>query len=653
MRRAVCGRASSGAEQPCPRALSSWRLRPAAALLAAAGIAVLSALLPAAAQGATLVSNVGQARVSALGFSSFYMVQEFTTGANGSAGFTLSSVELRLSTISSSTEAVPPVVKIYSGSARGTLVATLLGPSNDLPAGTTDNYTYAVPSGTTVTLEDSKSYWVVADKAVASQHISWEATTADEEDATGLSDWAINNFGGWTASDTGTFSSYGTGAFQIRVNGEIITTNSAPTAADSEVSTLEDTDYVFGAGDFAFSDTDSGDALASVKVTTLPARGFGALEFDGTALASGDLPKTVTKAELDGGKLVFSPVSVQFGDDYASFMFKVSDGDADSAEYAMTVDVDADPAWSELVGNVGEAISTSSYLVGGASGKIATQGFRTGGGTQEFKLRSVGIDLSLNDFSGSETLTLSIYSSSADGTANATVHTLTTPWPSGSDIPSVGVVYFTAPADATLAANTDDHVVVHGSGDRGDDAVLELTEANGQTGESGWSIEDAYRRNGSTAGVIDSFKISVRGADPAPGTTRHYRVSAERTPVSQSARSMPRVQVATTRGQGSPKPTSSSCGRCSRRCSTTTALRHEERWRRDGSSCSGTRARSAMRPRTGLFERVRVRRVVDGEAVPLRSPGARELPAARAFDDDEVHVDTGDLPGGVDVVDRI
>ena len=71
--------------------LSSWRLRPAAALLAAAGIAVLSALLPAAAQGATLVSNVEKARANDLGFDSFYMVQEFTTGANGSAGFTLSS----------------------------------------------------------------------------------------------------------------------------------------------------------------------------------------------------------------------------------------------------------------------------------------------------------------------------------------------------------------------------------------------------------------------------------------------------------------------------------------------------------------------------------------------------------------------------------
>ena len=33
--------------------------------------------------------------------------------------------------------------------------------------------------------------------------------------------------------------------------------------------------------------------------------------------------------------------------------------------------------------------------------------------------------------------------------------------------------------------------------------------------------------------------------------------------------------------------------------------------------------------------------------------GPSRLPAARAFADDEVHVDTGDLPGGVDVVDRI
>ena len=58
-------------------------------------------------------------------------------------------------------------------------------------------------------------------------------------------------------------------------------------------------------------------------------------------------------------------------------------------------------------------------------------------------------------------------------------------------------------------------------------------------------------------------------------------------------------------------------------------------------------------PAHRLFERVSVRRVVDGESVDLRSPSARELPPARAFADYEVHVDTGDLPIGVDVVDRI
>ena len=58
-------------------------------------------------------------------------------------------------------------------------------------------------------------------------------------------------------------------------------------------------------------------------------------------------------------------------------------------------------------------------------------------------------------------------------------------------------------------------------------------------------------------------------------------------------------------------------------------------------------------PAHRLFERVSVRRLVDGESVDLRSPGARDLPPARAYADYAVHVDTGDLPSGVDVMDRI
>ena len=61
----------------------------------------------------------------------------------------------------------------------------------------------------------------------------------------------------------------------------------------------------------------------------------------------------------------------------------------------------------------------------------------------------------------------------------------------------------------------------------------------------------------------------------------------------------------------------------------------------------------ANAPAHRLFERVSVRRVVDDESFELRSPSARELPAARAYADYAVHVDAGDLPSGVDVVYRI
>ena len=69
-------------------------------------------------------------------------------------------------------------------------------------------------------------------------------------------------------------------------------------------------------------------------------------------MAAGDLPKTVTRAELDAGKLVFSPVAGQFGDDYAAFDFTVSDGNADSGQHTMTVDVAANLVWSVLVSNL-------------------------------------------------------------------------------------------------------------------------------------------------------------------------------------------------------------------------------------------------------------------------------------------------------------
>ena len=97
------------------------------------------------------------------------------------------------------------------------------------------------------------------------------------------------------------------------------------------------TAYTFEADDFGFADTDTGDTLASVKIVTLPA--VGTLALDGTAVT---LNQVVTKAQIDGDMLTFTPVAGASGTGYATFTFKVNDGTDDSASaYTMTIDVAA------------------------------------------------------------------------------------------------------------------------------------------------------------------------------------------------------------------------------------------------------------------------------------------------------------------------
>ena len=117
-------------------------------------------------------------------------------------------------------------------------------------------------------------------------------------------------------------------------------TNAPPTASDGTVTTNEDTVHAFAASAFNFSDTDAADTLASVKVTGVP--GAGELKLSGTAIGTGDLPQTVTKAQLDASNLTFEPAANANGAPYATFTFKVNDGTEDSAAaYTMTVNVTA------------------------------------------------------------------------------------------------------------------------------------------------------------------------------------------------------------------------------------------------------------------------------------------------------------------------
>ena len=116
--------------------------------------------------------------------------------------------------------------------------------------------------------------------------------------------------------------------------GRVVATN-RPTAANGRVTASEDTDYTFAAEDFGFSGVNASDTLASVKIVTLPSKG--ALELDDTVVTAG---ASVTKAELDADKLVFTPAANGNGAPYASFTFKVNDGTNESeSAYRMAIDV--------------------------------------------------------------------------------------------------------------------------------------------------------------------------------------------------------------------------------------------------------------------------------------------------------------------------
>ena len=106
-----------------------------------------------------LVSNIGQTEITenddAGELSVVDAAQKFTTGSN-ETGYTLSSIDLELTVASTSNF---PVVKLFSGSANGTEVATLTAPTNASTGKTT--YTFTAP--TAITLEGDTSYWVMAE----------------------------------------------------------------------------------------------------------------------------------------------------------------------------------------------------------------------------------------------------------------------------------------------------------------------------------------------------------------------------------------------------------------------------------------------------------------------------------------------------------
>ncbi|QDT35916.1 cadherin-like domain-containing protein [Stratiformator vulcanicus] len=155
-----------------------------------------------------------------------------------------------------------------------------------------------------------------------------------------------------TVDDQGNFGAGGARQDVETVQIDIVNVNDAPSGSDSTVTTDEETDYVFSASDFGFSDTD-GDALAGVVISTLPANGTLYLDADadgqvdaGEAVVATD---EVSVADLTAGQLKFKPAANGNGVGYDAFTFRVRDdggtagGGVDIAPSAATMTIDVNP----------------------------------------------------------------------------------------------------------------------------------------------------------------------------------------------------------------------------------------------------------------------------------------------------------------------
>src|SRR5262249_11789842 len=111
--------------------------------------------------------------------------------------------------------------------------------------------------------------------------------------------------------------------------------NDAPAGTDNTVSTPLNTDYVFKASDFGFTDPNDSPAnnFLAVKITTLATAGT--LKYNnGTVTSNVTTGQFITVADINLGRLFFSPASGATGSPYATFTFQVEDdgGTANSGQ---------------------------------------------------------------------------------------------------------------------------------------------------------------------------------------------------------------------------------------------------------------------------------------------------------------------------------
>ncbi len=204
--------------------------------------------------------------------------------------------------------------------------------------------------------------------------------------------------------------------------------NDAPLGKNTNVTTLEDTAYVFAASDFGFTDPD-GNALVEVRIKSLPAAGV--LANNGVAVSSG---QSVSAADIAAGLLRFTPAPDANGAGYASFSFQVRDngGTANGG-------VDFDPAARKMTVNVTAVNDAPS----GADNTVTT--------LEDTAYVFATADFGFADADGGALTAVRIASLPASGTlTNNGIAVASGQWVSAADI-SAGLLRFTPTGNANGA----------------------------------------------------------------------------------------------------------------------------------------------------------------------------------------------------------
>ena len=236
---------------------------------------------------------------------------------------------------------------------------------------------------------------------------------------------------------------------------DVTPVNDSPTTSNNTVLTSEDTNYTFNASDFNFADVDTGDVLASVKITSLESAG--SLRLSGSDVI---LNQVIGKADIDAGNLVFVPVANANGPGYDSFEFSVNDGTVDSLVPAtLTIDVtpvnDAPSGNIIITGTVTEdqvlLINTTSLTDSDGTGAFSYQWIRDGADIDG----AITTVYTLDDIDVGASITVEVSYTDGDGNLELVSAPPVGPVSNVNDIPTGSVsVDGVAVEDEVLTANT-------------------------------------------------------------------------------------------------------------------------------------------------------------------------------------------------------